>query len=127
MVDDPFPHLSLADLDFSLADLSKLSSAQLALAPYCTKWDEALSEDITLEKRLIRTWRQRRERSRAKIGQPAGIFASPEERAREQWPLFELVSFAWELKGVDLETLTTAQLVVSTSWRPADAVGRLRF
>ncbi|KAL8292944.1 hypothetical protein RQP46_000638 [Phenoliferia psychrophenolica] len=104
---DPFPLLHLADLTFPLTDIGSLSSAQLALAPYSAEYDDAL------EKKVVRTWRQRREKNRAKIGTvPIGQFADPAERAKEQWPLFELIDLSWPLEGVELDTLTSAQLAV---------------
>ena len=126
MAADPFPLFHLSPLDFAVSNPAQLSSAQLALAPYSAEWDEAA------EKKVIRTWRQRREKNRARMGTVGiGVYASPEERAREQWPLFELVDLAWELKGAELESLTSAQLAVRDAvqreWgRVADARGSLQ-
>lgn len=108
MAVDPFPLFHLSDLSFALDSLPSLSSAQLALASYSSEWDP----DANLDKKVSRLFRQRREKIRGRLGTPIGVFASQEDRAATQWPLFELSDLSWELDGANLDHLTSAQLAV---------------
>lgn len=107
MAGDPFPLFHLAPLTFALSDIPSLSSAQLALARFSSDYE---AEDLTLENKLLRAFRQRRERNRAKIGTvPLGIF-SPELSEDNPFPGFELLDLTFPLGN--LEELTSAQLAV---------------
>ncbi|GAA5984995.1 hypothetical protein JCM10908_002482 [Rhodotorula pacifica] len=107
---DPFPLFHLCDLDFAISAelIPRLPAYQLALAPWSTAW----SED--LEPALKRTWRRKRERARTQITQkaPCGVYASEEEKSKEQYPKFELIPLDFDLTGGEaaLEGLTSAQL-----------------
>lgn len=90
----------------SSSDLPKLSGSQLALAPFSSEWDDSL------EKKVIRTFRQRREKSRDKIGKAKlGVYAAEEERRADPWHNFELLDLTYKLPE-DLNQLTSAQLAV---------------
>ncbi|KAL8292825.1 hypothetical protein RQP46_000519 [Phenoliferia psychrophenolica] len=107
---DPFPLFCLASLDFSPADLSSLSSAQLALVQFFPSTTE---HDLELKTNAMRIWRRRRESARATHGTTArvGVFASSEEREQERWPLFELIDLNWKIDGVEsLQQRSSAEL-----------------
>ncbi|GAA5867612.1 hypothetical protein JCM3774_001528 [Rhodotorula dairenensis] len=107
---DPFPLFHLCDLDFAVSAelIPRLPAYQLALAPWSTAW----SDD--LEPALKRTWRRKRERVRTQItqGVPCGVFATAEERQKEQFPKFELIPLDFDLGTGEagLDSLTSAQL-----------------
>lgn len=76
MDQDPFPLFHLSDLTYEVdaSSIAKLASWQLALAPFTADWDESLQNRIT------KTWRQRREKFRQQVGvAPMGVFAGEEK------------------------------------------------
>ncbi|GAA6058803.1 hypothetical protein JCM10212_001919 [Sporobolomyces blumeae] len=112
---DPFPLFHLASLDFDCnsSTVSNLPTYQLALSPCPSDADPRsdLPGDDSLESLVKRTFRRRREKVRAQIASkaPMSIFASPEDRAKEEFSKFELIDLSFDL-AAGLEDLTSAQL-----------------
>ncbi|ORY74039.1 hypothetical protein BCR35DRAFT_306815 [Leucosporidium creatinivorum] len=103
--EDPFPLFHLAELDFTVtaSTISSLAAHQLPLAQYSTDYSE------TLEKPLKKAWRQRRERARARMGQPIGVHASEaDKQADPLFTRFECIGLDFALTS--LRDLTSAQL-----------------
>lgn len=110
-INDPFPLFHLSNLNFLVESdkISTLSSSNLALASFSSDWDESLS------KKVIKAWRQRREKYRKEIGIKIGRFANEIERnkSNDRWVRFELIDLSWILSEKTLGQLNSAQLAVS--------------
>ncbi|KAM0750941.1 hypothetical protein T439DRAFT_243469 [Meredithblackwellia eburnea MCA 4105] len=105
---DLFPLFHLSPLAFDITNPGKLTAAQLALAAFSSEYDESL------EKKITRAWRQKREKARNRIGkEELGIFRERgTDDPNELWPAFELIDLAFEVSEDNLESLTSAQLAV---------------
>ena len=110
---DPFPGFEKVNLDFAVdaAALALLPTYLLALAPFSTRFPDDDDQAAALEKRIVKLFRQRREKHRARIGGQVGVFATDQGDA--QFPLFECSDLSWKLDESTLKNLTSAQLVVS--------------
>lgn len=103
-----FPFFHLLPCDFSLADLSSLTSAQLAIS-----WIIHPEYDCaTHHRKIAKIWRGRREKGRATMDSAlVGVNAPPDARAKDDFVGYELIDLSWDLPA-DLDELTSAQLSV---------------
>lgn len=108
---DLFPGFNLIDVNFELHQdrLDNLTSGQLVACWIVPHPDL----DDTVQRKILRLWRGRRERGRKQIGTVAlGALAPDHLRERDPFVGMELADLTWEIPA-DLKSLTSAELAVS--------------